>query len=123
MAQGLAVPVRVGPRGGAALSKGDKENGKGILLAMGEGDNEHPWNGDVGLDAPLFSVQQEGVNALVESRIRQHFERLNRGDRAKLMRVEFASESPGELAVGVKYLDIETDEEKTVLKTVAREGV
>lgn len=116
MATGLAIPVGVGPHGGAALSDGEENDKKIILLALGSDDSEHAWQQNVGLgDEIVFSLGDASVRSLVTRRLIAIFDRFRLQQRF-ILRPETIRwvEKPAtqELELYFKYVSIETDEEK-----------
>ena len=118
MARGLAIPVRVSG-GRAVLSSGAEQVGKLALLSMSDRDNGNPFNGDVGVEAPVFGLDDVATRTLLRRDIEQHFRRLQAADRAKLVELQFEAGN-GELTAHVRYVDLETDDEHEVTRRVAR---
>jgi hypothetical protein len=119
MAQGLSLPVRAF-RGRAALSSGSEKNDQVISLCILDGDNNNPFNDDVGLTAPIFKLDSASVRAQVELRIKTHFDRLYYANRIRLLKIEFTDvNQEGDLRVNVRYIDLETDEELEAVYKIA----
>jgi hypothetical protein len=121
--KGMSIPVRT-VQGRAVLSEGAQKNAEVIALMMADGDSDNPWNSDVGLEAPLFRTDTRVTRGLVDQRIREHFDRLETDERAKLtdLSVEPTEGVPGELDAHVDYVDIETDDELVADRKIARGG-
>ena len=117
MGSGIAIPVR-GLNGRLVLQSGEKQTGKIILLAVGDGDNVNPWNNDVGIQYPVFDLGDPSTQAVVRREIEVHFARLEGALKARLTDLQFEETGPGELTVKVLYQDLETDEERDVSKIV-----
>lgn len=119
MASGLAIPVRV-ERGRAVLENGARQMAKLAALAMSDGESTNPFNNDVGINTPVFGVNDRSTRALLGRDIRAHFARFESADRARLVDLQLAGDVPGELTARVTYLDLETDEENVVERRVVR---
>jgi hypothetical protein len=117
VASGLAIPIRT-LNGRLTLQSGERQTGKVILLAMGDGDNENPFNDDVGIQYPVFDLNNPSTQAVVQREIEQHFARFEADLKARLVDIQFVAEAEGELTVRIRYQDLETDEEQDVTKTV-----
>jgi hypothetical protein len=117
MGTGIAIPVRA-IHGRAVPQSGEKQIGKVILLAMGDGDNVNPFNTDVGIQHPVFDLPNPSTQAVIRREVEVHFARFEANLKAKLIDLTFEETGPGELTVSVKYHDLETDEERDVQKAV-----
>jgi len=113
MATGIAIPVR-GLNGRLVLQSGERQTGKIILLAMGDGDNVNPWNNDVGIQYPTFDLADPATQAVVRREIEIHFARFEGELKARLNDLQFEETAEGELTVRVLYQDLETDEQRDV---------
>lgn len=119
MSKGIAVPFRA-RNGRLVLSEGAEEMKKIVMLAVGERDNTNPFNQAVGIEHPLFALSDEGSFALARRDIEDHFAKFEAQRRAKLGSVKTGELSPGESAIEVAYVDLDTDSEKTL--TLASTG-
>lgn len=112
MAQGLQIPIKA-IQGRPVVATGADEVRKIILLAMGDGLSANPFNTDVGVQAPVFALQDGASRAIIDQAVRRHFARLLAGGRAELtdLRIQ-TDDTKGETNVGVTYRDLETDEQR-----------
>lgn len=123
MATGLRIPVGVHAGGGAALETGDPQNNKVIKLALGDTDNENAFQQDISMDAfMIFAVDGPEIQSRVIRRVRRIFEDFRRVDRFKLVEgsITLDKGDDGELILEFKYINLESDEEKTYREKLGR---
>lgn len=117
MATGLALPVGVDGSGGAAIVSTDAQDTKILSMALGDDDNDNAFQQNIGLGAfMIFEEPGDRTNALVRQRIKAIFRDFRAVQRFRLIpdSVVFNEESePGEFSVEFKYINLESDEEKT----------
>lgn len=114
MATGLAVPVRV-VQGRAVVLDGPDQLDKLISLAVAEGLSANPYNSDVGVQAPIFDLQDATQRAILDRAVRRHFERLQAGGRAELLQLQInVGDDDSETLVEIVFRDLETDEQRPV---------
>jgi hypothetical protein len=117
MPQGLAMPVRVAPWGGAAISDSDENDNKIIMLALGSDDNENAFQQDIGMgEAMIFDVSDPTLRGRIVGKLRQIFRRFETQKRYRLMGDTVRwTENPetGDLSLTFKYLNLESDEPQT----------
>jgi len=117
--RGLALPIVV-VQGRARICDGEEQVAKLVLLSMLDGESANPFNGDVGLSAPVFSLDSGATRAKISRSITRNFARLQAGGRAKLLSISFDTPKGDEAVVRVRYRDLETDEEREVVRDVRR---
>jgi len=115
MAKGLAIPVGVDQRGGAALVEGDDHSEAIMLLALNDDDNEHAWQQDIGIGVDMiFDNKSMGLRARIMARVNSIFRRFEALELYKLVQDSVAwSEEEGELILDFKYVNLESDETKS----------
>lgn len=120
MTRGIAIPVRT-RNGRLVMDEGERQTAKLIVLAVGDGDNENPFNFNVGVQYPLFDLADKTAQANVRRSIEAHFARFKAALKARLVSLSFdTGETSGEHKVTVRYQDLETDEEQEATRTVRR---
>lgn len=117
MATGLALPVGVDGGGGAALVDADAQDSKILSMALGDDDNDNAFQQNIGLGSfMIFEQPGDRTNALVRQRIKAIFRNFRAAQRFRLVSdsIEFKEEDEqGEFSVEFKYINLESDEEKT----------
>lgn len=117
MATGLKLPVGVDGSGGAAVLSGDAEDAKILSVALGDDDNDNAFQQDIGLGSfMIFEMPGDRTNALVRQRIQSIFRDFRAAQRFRLVSesIEFKEEAEqGESSIEFKYINLESDEEKT----------
>lgn len=112
MARGLAVPIRM-VQGRTVMVEGADQIEKLIQLAVAEAASSNPFNTDVGVQAPIFDLQDAAARAILSRRVRQHFDRWQAEGRAELLDLQILEDSESaETTVEILYRDLETDEER-----------
>jgi len=120
MAKGLAIPVRA-VHGRAVLTDGADQMRKIVMLALGDGESDNPFNGsDVGLRGELFHLDGSAMRSLVRRSVEAHFRRFQADDRAQLVAADFFKAQGGEVNLFVRYTDLETDEEQLFDRSTRR---
>lgn len=126
MARGLALPLRPNKTGGTALSEGDVQADKIIRLALSDADSDHAFQQYLGLTSRMiFSVLSPGFRARVLSRLFTIFAEFERRKLFKLVRGSIAwtrGPGPGEQTLEFRYINLESDEEETFVKTFTGEA-
>ncbi len=121
MAVGLKLPVGTSSTGGVALVDSDENDNKIISLALGSDDNENAFNQDIGLGVDMvFAISDPHIRGRIITRLRQIFKRFEAQKRFKLFpsTIKWTEDSTEqELTLEFKYLNIESDEEKTFSRT------
>ncbi len=119
MARGLAIPIGVDITGGAAWVSGEKNDRKTIFTALGDCDSENAFRQELGLGIGMvFDISDETVRALILRRLVAIFRVFEEGDRYKLLTEAISwSQNEGELTLQFKYLNLETDEERSFSRT------
>ena len=117
MATGLAMPVGVGPSGGARLSSGDENDDKVLRLALGDDSNENAFQQHIGVGADMvFGMSDELLQASIMRRVNQVFQRFEAQKRFVLKRdtIRWSKDSNAqELSLEFRYVSIESDSELT----------
>src|SRR5262245_2061814 len=114
MATGLSLPLRA-DNGRAALSTGEEQLKKVIMLAIADCDSGNPYQ-DLGIDqAIVFSMNDDQTKAYAKRRIVDAFRRLEVEGRAQLIGAPtFTTLEGGSLECQIKYLNIETNEAQDI---------
>ena len=117
MAVGLKLPVGVDGSGGSALVSGDAQDSKILTMALGDDENDNAFQQNIGLGAfMIFEQPGDRTNALVRQRIKAIFRDFRAAQRFRLVpdSVVFKEEAEqGEFSVEFKYINLESDEERT----------
>jgi hypothetical protein len=116
MPTGLAMPVGVGPDGGARLSSGDENDDKIIRLALGDDANENAFQQNVGVGGDMvFGHADELLQASIMRRVTEVFRRFEAQKRyiLKTNTIRWSRDSETQdLIVQFKYLSVESDREQ-----------
>lgn len=124
MPKGLKIPVGVAPSGGAALVDSDANDRKIIGLALGSCDNENAFQQDIGIGTDMvFDISDGSLRASILRRLHDIFQDFEREKRYRLLKdtVRWA-EGDGELELGFKYLNLESDEPKEFKQKFTQSG-
>ena len=125
MPVGFRLPVGASNSGGMHLEDGDENDRKIIAIALGSDDNENAFQQDVGLgDFMVFAVDDPEIRGKIMNRIRRIFKRFEAQKRFKLFPSTvrwLTDDESGEVTLEFKYLNIESDEEKTFSRTLNSE--
>lgn len=117
MPTGLAMPVGVGPDGGARLSSGDENDDKIIRLALGDDANENAFQQNFGVGADMiFGQADELLQAQIMRRVNEVFKRFEAQKRYVLRSntITWSQDSQTqELILQFKYLCVESDREQS----------
>lgn len=109
--KGLRLPVGVDATGRTAVSNGDEQASKVIMLALTPCDSDNAFQQDIGLPDATFSVSTGGMRARVEERLLTIFEEFEQLQLYKLLKSTLSWTHDGEEAVlDFSYLNLETDE-------------
>ncbi|MFA5123303.1 hypothetical protein [Zavarzinia sp.] len=112
MARGLAIPIRT-VQGRVVTVDGADQMDLLVQLILADGENANPFNTDVGTAAGVFDLQDAAQRAILDRRVRQHFDRLYADGRAELLDLSVRSDDDaGETTVQILYRDLETDEQR-----------
>lgn len=119
MASGLSVPIRV-VQGRTVVVDGSDQIDKLINLALSDGTSTNPYNSDVGVQAPLFDLQDAAARAILDRAVRRHFDRLQAGGRAELLDLQIreGDGDDSETVVHILYRDLETDEQRPLTVSI-----
>jgi len=117
--QGLKLPVGTNTTGGTALSKGEDENSKIILMALSDCDNAHAFQQNIGIGTDMiFDISDPKSQALILSRINLIFQKFEAERRFKLLpETATWSTQNGELILEFDYHDLESDEQRPFSRT------
>lgn len=118
MPVGLKIPMQANSSGGFATVDGDDNDAKIIKLYLSDGDNENAFQQDITLGVDMiFDILDPLMRARIRNRIERIFDRLKAENRFDLLRNTFqwdeTNASEGELILSFRYLNLESDEEKT----------
>ena len=127
MATGLAVPVGVGPNGGARLSTGSENDDKIIRLSLADDNNENAFQQDIGLGvSAIFDVNDVMAKARVMTRLRNVFARFEAQKRYRLREDSIRwTTKEGELYLEFQYWNLESDDTRDYsapMRTPAKTG-
>jgi hypothetical protein len=121
MARGLAIPVGVDATGGTAMAEGDPKNTQVISTAIADCDSDHAYQLDLGVGSGMiFDINDPEGQSQVIRRVRSVFQDFRDVQRFKLLpnTIKIEQETEGELVMEFKYIDLESDEEKTFRETL-----
>jgi hypothetical protein len=120
--RGLIAPLEATKGGGFATEGGSEQTKKIIMLALDWCPSENPFNTDVGIEHPVFEINDEpSIQGRIGIRIRDVLKRLESEARARLIDIKFTSEGE-EFAVDIEYYDMRTDRPESVRKTYGSGG-
>jgi len=117
MATGLKIPVGVNNRGGTAMVSGDDHATQAIRTALLDNSSTHAFQQDEGLGSDMiFDNMSVGSRARITFRINSIFRAFEALELFKLKSdtikwTEIPEEQ--ELELEFKYINLESDEEKT----------
>jgi len=118
MARGLAIPVGANSGGGIKTVDGDVNNNKIIKLSLGSDDSENAFQLDIGLgQAMVFDLSDRTLQAKIRRKLVSIFRDFEIQKRFKLKTdtVKFnENEADQELELEFKYIDLESDDVRTV---------
>lgn len=122
MPKGIALPVRPAPWGGVLTVEGDDNDTKIITLALMSDDNENAFQQNIGLgDDMIFDVSDPTLRGALVNRIRNIFRRFETQKRYRLvgdtLRWRESDETPGEMILEFKYINLESDDPKDFKRT------
>ena len=113
--KGFKVPFEIGPSGSFVLIEGEDKTKNLLMTALRDCVSLNAFQ-ELGLDPPVFDINDETAKILVESKIREIFKFFQEEDRVKLadrgLTFEINSEKQ-ELIVNIKYIDLEFDQVKS----------
>lgn len=117
MPTGLAFPVYVNEQGGLSLVSGDSNDEKIITIALMDGENENAFQQDLALGQfMIFGIPDEDMQAKIVMKIVAIFTKFEEAKRFKLLADTMKwsiDEGKGNLNLEFRYLNLESDEEKT----------
>lgn len=118
MSKGLRLPVGVNKAGGAAVVEGEANNRKILFTALGDCGNENAFQQGLGIPLDIiFGGNDAARHPLVTRQIRKIFDQFAVEKRFKLITESVTLDPDGpELNLGLKYIDIEADEERPFSK-------
>ena len=120
MSTGIAVPVRINKQGGLKLISGDENDSKTIFLSLGDDDNENAFQQNIGLGIGyIFGISDELIRAKIIRRLKEVFDKFESQKRfvLKTDTIKWSQNSNQELVLEFKYICIESDEEKTFVRS------
>lgn len=134
MAKGMAIPVRVNRRGGAATIEGTPYVEQTISVGLTPNLSRNPFQAGGGVELGIserfvFANDTPGTRAGARLQIVRAFARWRAEEIAKLAPgnegLSFEDGNDGELVANVRYVDLEADAEgevRTNLKDALRSG-
>jgi hypothetical protein len=117
MARGIALPIRPDRNGRVVTVMGDEEASKIILTAMGNCENENPFQQELGLgDRHIFDIMSPMFKGNVIGRLVTIFREFEAQDlyRLEYGSIQWSQEGPGVTTLTFSYVNLETDEIKTL---------
>jgi hypothetical protein len=121
MAKGLALPVGVDATGGAAMAEGDTKDFEVIATAIADCDSDHAYQQDLGVGSSMiFDVNDPEGQSRIIRRVRTVFDEFRAAQRFKLLpnTIKISQDTEGELVMEFRYINLESDEEKTFRETL-----
>lgn len=125
MATGLPLPVRPGPSGGTPFVSGADQAIKLLLIALGSDETENAFETDRNLGyAHVFDFSDRATQAVLRRRLEVIFGRFETAKRFSLVpeSIKFATVNEAELELTFRYIDLETDSEKTFRRRLGANG-
>lgn len=119
--KGIKAPFTTNRSGGFATESGSDQLKKIIMLSIDYCPSDNPFNTDVGIEFPVFDINETSLQARLMLRIQQVFDRLRKQNRAKLITAEPKSENEN-LAIDIEYVDMQTDRPDSLLVPVTSIG-
>jgi len=119
--KGLKAPLQANKNGGLATEIDSDQTKKIIMLALNFCPSENPFNDDVGIDYPVFDINDVSTQSRLARRIKKVFNRLEDENRAKLSQYTFTSKNE-EIIVDIQYLDMLTDRSENLQYTPSGGG-
>ena len=117
MATGLKIPVGVNKRGGTAMVTNDEHSDQLIATALSDNSSTHAYQQEEGLGIDMiFQPMEQSARARIIFRVRSIFKQFEGLDLFKLKEDTIKwKEHPEtqELELQFKYINLESDEEKT----------
>jgi len=115
MPSGLAVPIGVGPTGGAKISSGDEQADKIIRLTLGDDESDNPFHPQRRLDEHIFELPSTQRRGVILTRVRERFDEFERQRRFRLLpeTITWDTSSEAEETLIFRYTDLEADEVRT----------
>lgn len=112
MPSGLAVPIGVGPTGGAKISSGDEQADKIVRLTLGDDESDNPFHAFLGLDQHIFELPSTQRRGVILTKIREKFDELERLRRFRLLpeTITWDTSAEAEETLIFQYVDLESDE-------------
>jgi hypothetical protein len=112
MPSGLAVPIGVGPTGGAKISSGNEQADKIIRLTLGDDESDNPFHDFLGLDQHIFELPSTQRRGVILTKLKEKFNDLEQLRRFRLLpeTITWDTSSEAEETLIFKYVDLETDE-------------
>lgn len=112
MPVGLAMPVGVGPNGGAKLAIGSDNDDKIIRLALLDDENENAFQQGIGLGIDMiFDINDVATKARIITKLRDIFRRFEAAKRYRLIEDTLAwKDKDGETVLTFKYYSLEADD-------------
>jgi len=125
MPVGLALPVGVNTSGGVKLVDSDENDNKIISLALGMDDNENAFQQGIGLGIDMvFAISDPATRGRILGRLKQIFRRFEAQKRYRLRpaTLKWTEDSDTQdLVLEFKYINLESDEERTFSRTFSAE--
>lgn len=118
MPKGLKIPISANSKGGFATVEGDDNDAKIIKLALMDGENENAFQQDITLGVDMvFDILDPIARSRIINRLIFIFEIFKAQKRFDLLKNTISwdesSSNEGELVLNFRYLNLESDEEKT----------
>lgn len=122
---GLSLPVGPTKLGRSALAHGEVHVQKILVIALNDCDNENPFQQDRGLgNGMIFEVSSEELRAKVQRRLVEIFRAFEESELYRLddESIRWEEAVAGELSLTLKYIDLESDEEREFTHSFSQGG-
>lgn len=118
MSTGLKIPVGVNALGGTSIVTEDESASQTIMTSLTDCDSENAFQQDLGLGSGMvFAVNDTKLRAVILQRIREIFNGFLKERKFKLLEETIKwNDSGSELQLEFRYLNMESDEEKSFSK-------
>lgn len=116
MPTGFKIPIRANPGGGIALVSGNENNNKIIKTGLSATDNQNAFQQDLGIGQNMvFDIKDPALRGFLVTKIKKLFAMFELQKRFKLLvdTLDWIEvKDDGELRLELRYIDLESDEEK-----------
>jgi len=115
--KGFAVPVQI-EHGRVRIADTAEKMHADVVMALLDGDSDNPFNEDVGIDPPVWRLNDHPTKSIVKRQIATRFRRFEKDQRARLEKVDVSDGiEAGTMDIAVQYRDLELDSNESVRQT------